>query len=111
MCIRDRSKGVEVVLNSKNIRSKNLQWTTSFNIANNTNEIKSLPNGNADIITGETINRVGESVASFFLPEFAGADPATGCLLYTSDAADERSSVDLGGRRIIKIKKRRENTR
>ena len=28
----------------------------------------------------------------------------TGCLLYTSDAADERSSVDLGGRRIIKKK-------
>ena len=27
------------------------------------------------------------------------------CLLYTSDAADERSSVDLGGRRIIKKKK------
>ena len=23
------------------------------------------------------------------------------CLLYTSDAADERSSVDLGGRRLI----------
>ena len=30
---------------------------------------------------------------------------ADGCLLYTSDAADERSSVDLGGRRIIKKKK------
>ena len=29
---------------------------------------------------------------------------AKGCLLYTSDAADERSSVDLGGRRIIKKK-------
>ena len=27
-----------------------------------------------------------------------------GCLLYTSDAADERSSVDIGGRRIIKKK-------
>ena len=26
------------------------------------------------------------------------------CLLYTSDAADERSSVDLGGRRTIKKK-------
>ena len=26
------------------------------------------------------------------------------CLLYTSDADDERSSVDLGGRRIIKKK-------
>ena len=30
------------------------------------------------------------------------------CLLYTSDAADERSSVDLGGRRIIKKKKTEE---
>src|SRR5664279_6454463 len=28
----------------------------------------------------------------------------SGCLLYTSDAADEEDSVDLGGRRIIKKK-------
>ena len=33
------------------------------------------------------------------------------CLLYTSDAADERSSVDLGGRRIIKKKKTDERSR
>ena len=33
------------------------------------------------------------------------------CLLYTSDAADEEDSVDLGGRRIIKKKewKRKSN--
>ena len=31
------------------------------------------------------------------------------CLLYTSDAADERSSVDLGGRRIIKKNNRFSN--
>ena len=31
-------------------------------------------------------------------------DKGISCLLYTSDAADERSSVDLGGRRIIKKK-------
>ena len=52
-------------------------------------------------------------------------DPATGdiyitivgsfnlgglCLLYTSDAADERSSVDLGGRRIIKKKNKKQRT-
>ena len=30
----------------------------------------------------------------------------TRCLLYTSDAADERSRVDLGGRRILKKKTR-----
>mgnify|MGYP003379600582 CR=1 FL=1 len=32
-----------------------------------------------------------------------------GCLLYTSDAADERSSVDLGGRRIIKKKNKKDS--
>src|SRR5678815_6192417 len=40
------------------------------------------------------------------LPGGLAADYLFGaCLLYTSDAADERSSVDLGGRRIIKKKK------
>ena len=32
----------------------------------------------------------------------AGMNQFKDCLLYTSDAADERSSVDLGGRRILK---------
>ena len=36
----------------------------------------------------------------------AGAAGLSTCLLYTSDAADERSSVDLGGRRINKKKKK-----
>ena len=38
-----------------------------------------------------------------------GVDRNMACLLYTSDAADERSSVDLGGRRIIKKKKKTEH--
>ena len=33
--------------------------------------------------------------------------PPLTCLLYTSDAADEEDSVDLGGRRIIKKKKKK----
>ena len=32
--------------------------------------------------------------------------PSGSCLLYTSDAADEEDSVDLGGCRIIKKKKK-----
>src|SRR5665648_969362 len=34
--------------------------------------------------------------------KYLGSKPAIICLLYTSDAADEEDSVDLGGRRIIK---------
>ena len=43
------------------------------------------------------INRYADLVNTIFSSEYI-------CLLYTSDAADERSSVDLGGRRIIKKK-------
>ena len=39
-------------------------------------------------------------------PDVESLSSYIGCLLYTSDAADERSSVDLGGRRIIKKKSR-----
>ena len=39
-------------------------------------------------------------------PRFAAVKPPgfPGCLLYTSDAADDLLCVDLGGRRIIKKK-------
>src|SRR5678816_4329836 len=52
-----------------------------------------------------------EQVSEFkylgYMLDEKGTDDAecSSCLLYTSDAADERSSVDLGGRRIIKKKK------
>ena len=44
-------------------------------------------------------------------PMIVLTNKASACLLYTSDAADERSSVDLGGRRIIKKKKKQRTTR
>ena len=44
-----------------------------------------------------------EQVALLFLPIYP-------CLLYTSDAADEEDSVDFGGRRIIKKKKKGKRT-
>ena len=45
------------------------------------------------------------SASPGFSQAATGASPSRlPCLLYTSDAADERSSVDLGGRRIIKKK-------
>ena len=48
--------------------------------------------------------KIPNNIALIFLPPYCPElNPA--CLLYTSDAADERSSVDLGGRRIIKKKK------
>ena len=45
-----------------------------------------------------------EKIVGRWLRARGARDRITLCLLYTSDAADERSSVDLGGRRIIKKK-------
>eukprot|EP00658_Telonema_sp_P-2_P062859 TRINITY_DN51533_c0_g1_i1.p1 TRINITY_DN51533_c0_g1~~TRINITY_DN51533_c0_g1_i1.p1 ORF type:complete len:144 (-),score=22.06 TRINITY_DN51533_c0_g1_i1:26-457(-) len=73
------------------------------------------------IVVASTLS-IGLTYASTSHFAFRVLTPATGqlvvqaytCLLYTSDAADEEDSVDLGGRRIIKKKKRvsnEENTR
>ena len=42
--------------------------------------------------------------------DFPTWDNPVSCLLYTSDAADERSSVDLGGRRILNTQQRDDNS-
>src|SRR5664280_3741986 len=52
----------------------------------------------SDRLENHGISRVFSSVISVLIIV---------CLLYTSDAADEEDSVDLGGRRIIKKKKKR----
>src|SRR5678815_5241144 len=67
----------------------------------------------AEPVPGPTTDRMAEyakkyrmaMVVPVYEREQAGVYYNT-CLLYTSDAADERSSVDLGGRRIIKKKKK-----
>ena len=63
-----------------------------------------------DRLISPTFDTFGSLPAATFggngIPNNAVAIATAGtCLLYTSDAADERSSVDLGGRRIIKKKK------
>ena len=54
--------------------------------------------------TLSSVEGVREQLNDFNGQLQANAAKLTDCLLYTSDAADERSSVDLGGRRIIKKK-------
>ena len=61
-------------------------------------------------LTGRAITRSPENALKWLHLAAEKAYPKA-CLLYTSDAADERSSVDLGGRRIIKKKKTSKNHR
>ena len=91
MCIRDRFK-MGIINSFTFFENLNL----SFNIDIRKGGIVFNGNEAMMILTGtstKTLDRLQPRVID-------------GCLLYTSDAADERSSVDLGGRRIIKKKKK-----
>ncbi|EIJ38271.1 TonB-linked outer membrane protein, SusC/RagA family [Galbibacter orientalis DSM 19592] len=66
------NKGLELTLNTVNIRSEDFSWTTTFNISFNKNEILALGEQDDDIFPGPgflsdtNILRVGESVGSFY---------------------------------------------
>lgn len=76
------NRGIEFVLNTENIQKEDFTWSTNFNIAQNINEVKNLPNEGADIITGQNILREGEPISAFYLIEYAGVDPENGDALY-----------------------------
>ena len=59
------NRGIEVGLNTVNVSSKDFSWNTTFNISINKNKVIALTGG-ADIFSGSTIIREGESVGSFF---------------------------------------------
>ncbi|WP_340074614.1 TonB-dependent receptor [Leptobacterium sp. I13] len=86
------NKGFEFVLNTRNIVKDDFSWSTSFNIATLDNEIKDLPGG--DVIVGQNLVREGESISSFFLVEFAGADPDNGDALFVRNTLNPDGTRD-----------------
>ncbi len=88
-----QNKGFEFTLDTKNIILEDFGWSTSLNIAINKNEVKALPDG-ADIIRDEKIVRVGEPVASFYMPEYAGVDPDNGDALFYLNTELPDGSLD-----------------
>lgn len=86
------NKGFEFVLSTKNITTEDLQWSTSLNLSTLDNTINSLPGG--DIITGQNIVREGETLSSFYVVEYAGADPDNGDALFVLNTENEDGSLN-----------------
>eukprot|EP00656_Telonema_subtile_P058538 TRINITY_DN9944_c0_g1_i2.p2 TRINITY_DN9944_c0_g1~~TRINITY_DN9944_c0_g1_i2.p2 ORF type:complete len:202 (+),score=28.64 TRINITY_DN9944_c0_g1_i2:83-688(+) len=76
---------------------KEQQRSTHFDVEGETSK-REGDRGEVDAVVGRNSMRSSSGLGSLF-GEFRI------CLLYTSDAADEEDSVDLGGRRITKKKK------
>lgn len=86
------NKGLEFVLNTNNVMSKNLTWKTSLNLSTLDNEVTDLPSG--DIVAGRNIVREGETISSFYLVEYAGVDPANGDALFYKNTVKTDGSLD-----------------
>lgn len=86
------NKGIEIVLNTENIRG-NFKWNTSFNFSANRNKVLELYDNQPIDDQGRGGNRVqeGEPIGIFYGYRCLGVDPTTGNLVYD----------DLNGDKII----------
>ena len=100
---RIRNSGIEVELNTHNIRTKNFEWESSFNISSNFNKLLELSGEERLISTGERnetyLAQVGKRAISFFGYKTDG--------IYKSqeevDAVPHLASAVPGSLRIVDI--------
>ncbi|WP_303318560.1 TonB-dependent receptor [Flavivirga abyssicola] len=83
--------GWEASLRSINFNTEDFTWTTGINVALNKNEWTKLSQD--QIINGSKRYRVGGSIFDFFIPEWAGVDPADGKGMWYRDVLDDEGNV------------------
>lgn len=67
------NRGLELGINSDNIRGKNFQWHTGFNISVNRNKVLSLNSGAVRIANSDfQVTQVGLPISSFYLLKVIG---------------------------------------
>ncbi|RYY60065.1 MAG: TonB-dependent receptor [Chitinophagaceae bacterium] len=99
------NKGVEFVLNSTNIATRDFTWTSSFNIARNKNKVTKL-DGEQTVIRGDArfANSivVGQPIGIFYGVKYAGVDVQNGDpLFYEADGKTTTNDYSLAGTDFI----------
>ena len=87
--------GLELTINSNNVRTRDFQWNTDLTINYNSNKLKNLP---SEIIrTGSwsisQIYRNDGNLYEFYMPKWRGVDPQTGAPLWERLIEDEDGNV------------------
>ncbi|SDL31585.1 TonB-linked outer membrane protein, SusC/RagA family [Pedobacter sp. ok626] len=92
-----RNSGIEMNLVTQNIQNKDFQWSSTFNIARNTNKILKLYNGNTKVLD-KTIREVGKDASTYYLVRWAGVDPRDGGPLWYDASGNLTKAFDLTNR-------------
>ncbi|HMH24473.1 MAG TPA: SusC/RagA family TonB-linked outer membrane protein, partial [Puia sp.] len=87
-----KNSGIEVTINTVNIRSGGFTWSSSLNFAANKNKVTFLDGQ----LLGSDVNKAkeGEPLGVFYAREFAGADPANGDALYYKNTPKANGAPD-----------------
>jgi TonB-linked SusC/RagA family outer membrane protein len=101
-----QNQGFELSISTTNFNTKDFNWTTSFNIAHNSNKLVKLDGEQDEIVSGVTIHRVGEPYYSYYMYEYAGVDPTTGKECYyindgTENARNTTTNVSEANKVIV----------
>lgn len=95
-----RNRGVELSLNTVNVKAGDFTWSTNINFAINRNKIVDLA-GEKEIISGLVINRVGFPVNSNFLVEYVGVNPQNGNSVYRNINGETTENYSPNDRQIF----------
>ena len=90
-----KNSGLEIEVNSQNIKNNDFSWDTNFNLTYQKVKINKLPDGK-DIQYGDGemyLHREGESMYTFYLPEWKGVNPETGLGEFWKDPEDHSKGV------------------
>lgn len=88
------NKGFEIGINTENFTG-DFKWSTSFTAAVNKNKITEL---GGQVLNDNEINAAiaGQPIGVFYMPEYAGVDPANGDALYYLNSTNENGTINRG---------------
>jgi TonB-linked SusC/RagA family outer membrane protein len=92
-----RNRGLEISFDIDVVKYKDFNWNFNANFTNNINTIESLTGGD-QIVQGLIVQKVGSSLNSNYVVEYAGVNPANGDALYRKldgSLTNQFSSDDL----------------
>jgi TonB-linked SusC/RagA family outer membrane protein len=80
------NKGFEISVSGTPIKTKNFNWQTDFNISLNRNTVTKLYKDQPFNYDNVFQAKVGKDLYTYYMPAYAGVDPANGNALWYTDA-------------------------
>lgn len=89
-----QNTGFEFSFFTTPIKNDNFQWNVDVNFSTLNNKVTKLPKGS--LVVGSKLLETGGSVYDFFIPEWAGVDPANGNPLWKTISTDANGNTIEG---------------